>query len=286
VAVQINSETALYCLIGWPARYSLSPLFWNAAFEAAGINAVYLVLPVLSDAFLDAAAGLTALGLRGFNVTQPYKEKIVSFVDKLVYPADIIGNVNTVRIEGSRCTGTNTDALAFLSILDNLKVCNSAMVAGSGGAAKAALWAFCEKKTSVIHWVARNPEKMNVSFSTGQTRIFKHLLNEPNLPNIISETEIFVNATSLGWKENENLTFLTGLTPDNVYIDFNYSSSSELLKTAEACGAKVINGLELLLRQGFRGFKFMTGFDAPESVMRESLRKECNFHSQRMQEVD
>ncbi|MBF0542953.1 MAG: hypothetical protein HQM08_00895 [Candidatus Riflebacteria bacterium] len=94
-----DSSTDLYCLLGWPVCHSINPIFWNTAFNVLNMNAVYFVFEVFPKKNSKAISGIASLGVRGFNLTLPFKEKIIPYLDKLPYPAEVIRVVNSVRID-------------------------------------------------------------------------------------------------------------------------------------------------------------------------------------------
>src|SRR5690606_379914 len=106
-------------LLGDPVAHSLSPLLHNAAFRAAGLNAVYLACRVAPSRLGEAVAGLRALGALGANVTIPHKQAVAPHLDVLTPTAEAIGAVNTIAREADgRLRGDNTDAAGFLAGLD------------------------------------------------------------------------------------------------------------------------------------------------------------------------
>ncbi|HNW94198.1 MAG TPA: hypothetical protein PKM88_14925 [bacterium] len=97
----IRGTTRLLGIVGWPLTYTLSPVFQNAGLAAAGLDLAYLPFPVPPERFADAVRGLRALGVRGFNVTIPYKETVLPFLDRIDPAAQAVGAVNTVVDEDS-----------------------------------------------------------------------------------------------------------------------------------------------------------------------------------------
>src|SRR3989338_3159793 len=131
----------IYGIFGYPVHHSLSPLMQNAAFGARKIPAVYIPFEVPPEALGSALRGLTALGIRGVNLTIPHKERAVAYMDRLTPQAQKIGAVNTVKVERGALIGHNTDGEGFLSALQHdLRINPKGKVAGiigAGGAAKA-----------------------------------------------------------------------------------------------------------------------------------------------------
>ncbi|NUQ39601.1 MAG: shikimate dehydrogenase, partial [Caldilineales bacterium] len=135
-------------LIGWPVAHSRSPAMHNAAFAAAGIDGVYLPLPVHPERVGEAVAGLRALGFRGANVTIPHKEAVIPHLHTLSPAAQAIGAVNTIIVQADGVLqGENTDAPGFLADLHEQGVslaevqAGGALILGAGGSARAVAYA-------------------------------------------------------------------------------------------------------------------------------------------------
>ncbi|HET9595632.1 MAG TPA: shikimate dehydrogenase (NADP+), partial [Anaeromyxobacteraceae bacterium] len=113
----ISGRTALYAVIGHPVAHSLSPAMQNAALAAAGVDGVYVALPVPPDRLEEALAGAHALGLRGLNVTVPHKPRAATACRRLDPTAEVCGAANTLRRVDDGWEGFNTDAPATLGLL-------------------------------------------------------------------------------------------------------------------------------------------------------------------------
>ncbi len=159
---RISSETSIYGLIGKPVRHSLSPRIHNTVFRRAGVNAVYLPFTVLPARLEAAVAGVRALGIRGVNVTIPWKEAVLPLLDEVSPAAGAIGAVNTVSNRGGRLYGDNTDWQGFAASLDaggGVPAGGRVAVLGAGGAARAVLYALGKKKGQEIVIFNRTREK-------------------------------------------------------------------------------------------------------------------------------
>ena len=113
----VTGTTKLVGIIGNPVSHSLSPAMHNLAFQTLAMNWVYLPLPVPPDHLAEAVKGLDSLGFLGANVTVPYKEQVIPFLDELSDEAARIGAVNTIKVKEGRLLGDNTDASGFLNHL-------------------------------------------------------------------------------------------------------------------------------------------------------------------------
>lgn len=271
--MEIFGRSKVYGIIGNPVSHSLSPIFWNAAFKALGHQAVYVPFLVKAEHLSAAMHGLAALSISGINVTKPFKEAVLEYMSELVPPAQGVGAVNSVKcLDDGTLIGANTDATAFLSILRDQELPRSVMLLGAGGAAKAVLWGLCQSGVETVYWSNRNESKMHFSFQAAPTMIIKTPWNDENLRQAMEKTSMIINATSLGWNQSDSLPVLESvLGPEKMYLDLNYGRESSLLRTARKLKAKTYDGLEFLLRQGFEAFRFLTGEQAPETEMRQSL---------------
>uniref|UniRef100_UPI0035A81ABE shikimate dehydrogenase family protein n=5 Tax=Anaeromyxobacter TaxID=161492 RepID=UPI0035A81ABE len=139
----ISGRTALYGVVGQPVRHSRSPELQAAAFEHLGIDAVYVALPVAPERLEEALRGAHALGFQGLNVTVPHKRAAAALCEAVDPVAREVGAVNTLRRTERGWEGFNTDAAACLMLLgeEGLRPGARALLAGAGGAARAAAWA-------------------------------------------------------------------------------------------------------------------------------------------------
>jgi len=154
----IDARTQLVGLIGWPVEHSLSP-----AFSALSLNWGYVPLPVRPGLIEDAISGLAALGFRGANVTIPYKEAVIPFLQRLSSEAESIRAVNTIVVEeDGTLIGHNTDSSGFIATLRDVGFDpkgRSAVVCGAGGAARAAVHGLLEAGVKEITVLNRNLER-------------------------------------------------------------------------------------------------------------------------------
>lgn len=141
-ASPITGHTGLICLLGSPCAHSVSPMMHNASFEALGLDYRYLAFDVNEETLPTAVAGLKVLGARGFNLTMPVKNLMVSLCDELSTAARIIGAVNTVVNEDGRLIGHNTDGIGYMQSVKDAGydiIGKKMTLLGAGGAATAIL---------------------------------------------------------------------------------------------------------------------------------------------------
>ena len=293
----INGRTQLVGLIGWPVEHSLSPAMQNAAFEALGLNYRYVPLPVPPGQVDVAVGGLAALGFSGANVTVPHKEAVLRALTRPGHPeavaadAEALGAVNTLVVhrgtaEHPIITGHNTDAAGFVGSLEaagtSLKTI-SAVVVGAGGAARAVIFGLIRAGTRAITILNRRPERAErivadlKGADVADTRLRAAALEAGRLVEICRTADLLVNATPVGmWPHGEGTIWPAEVPiPSQLTVfDLVYNPpTTRLLQQARASGARAVDGLDMLVRQGALAFEIWTGEDAPVPVMRRACQR-------------
>ncbi len=263
----ISGTTRLLALIGHPVEHSLSPRMHNAAFAADGLDFVYVCLDVDPDDLPAAVKGAAALKLRGFNITMPHKRAMISLLDELDEGARISGAVNTVVIDGSSLRGYNTDGGGMVMACEQAGIELSGqrvLLLGAGGAAAAIAVAFGGAGIRELNIANRSVEHaielQNKLRGVGMEKVVVHPLDA--LDEAVLETEIIVNATSLGMKEGDPLPIPAGYVEDGKAVcDAVYRPGTEtsLVRLARERGARVATGERMLLYQGVLAQKLWTG---------------------------
>jgi len=235
----------------------------NAAFAELGLDWRYVRLPVPPERFAETVRALPGSGYRGANVTIPHKLAAHDVADELSEAARAIGAANTLIFDGGRIIADNTDAGGLIDVLGE-SLPARALVLGAGGAGRAAVWALREAGAEVAVW-NRTPEKAEALASELGVRHARRP----------ESAELVVNATSVGLASAggqdaaaETLGIAT-LPPPAVLVDLVYGAEpTALSRWAGARGARVVNGLEVLVRQGARSLELWTGRMAPLAAMR------------------
>ena len=214
----IGGRTAVYGIVGWPVSHSLSPLMQNAACAAAGIDAVYVALPVAPERVAEALRGAHALGVRGLNVTVPHKVAAVEACVRLDGAAMACGAVNTLVRAESGWAGHNTDAPALRTLLTAAGVGPGARVLllGAGGASRAALWAASALGAEVVIAARRDEAARALCEEVGgrvQTAAWDAVAEEAR------GAECIVNGTSAGLAGKGDLPPIA-FRPGQVACDF------------------------------------------------------------------
>jgi len=269
----ISAATTLVGLIGDPVSHSLSPRMQNAAFRAAGLDWAYVPLRVDADRLPEALRGLAGLSFAGANVTIPHKEGVAALVDELSDVALAAGSVNTivVRPDGtlhgdSTDGGAVTGALAAAAGDGVLR--ERALVLGAGGSARAAAAALAVAGADVAVWSRRPDAAAALAAALGVAALDR--LPSPLPP-------VLVNCTPLGGAKalTESPVSADALSDVHAVCDLAYrpdAAPTVLGRDAAERGIAVVDGLEVLVRQGARSFAIWTGVEPDLEVMRDAVR--------------
>jgi shikimate dehydrogenase len=251
-------------VLGFPVAHSRSPAMMNAAFRELGLDWSYMKLPVPPELFADTARALAGSGYAGANVTIPHKTAALELADRRGGEAEAIGAANTLSFEDGSIRADNTDAGGLLDALGEDAAGRSALVLGAGGAARAAVWGLREAGARVSVWNrgAERAAALAAAFSVEQ-------VSEP------ASADIVVNATSVGLSgESEEVVaqaLRLGSVKAETVVDLVYGDEpTALSRWGARAGARVVEGLEVLVRQGARSFELWTGREAPVGAMREA----------------
>jgi shikimate dehydrogenase len=274
----ITGRTGLYGVLGHPVGHSRSPEMQNAAFADAGVDAVYVALPVAPDALAAAIAGAHALGFSGLNVTVPHKRAAVPLCATVDPAAAAVGAVNTLRRAGSGWDGFNTDAPACLALLEDAGVSAGAraLLVGAGGAARAAAWALV-RAGAALRVASRRAEAGRAladafvaAAPTGTPAPRAVAWDELEAESVAAD--VVVNGTSVGLAGHPPALPGVRFRAGQVAVDFVYGDTA-FARDARAAGARLVTGEQLLVRQGALAFTLWTGRPAPEAVMAAAVAR-------------
>ena len=269
---QITEQTSIYGIVGSPVSHSVSPAMHNAAFQRAGVDAVYLPLPAVdADDFVAFARGL---GLSGASITIPFKVDLAARVDEIDEVAHEIGAVNTVRVEEGRWLGRNTDVAGFLRPLRDRGIGLGglrASVLGAGGSARAVV-AGLTRSGAVVTVHARSRSR-----AEALTARFGWDVRVGEWPLAGDAWDLLVNCTPIGMHPTTGAlpvarTIFTGLAgPPRTVYDLVYNPiDTPLLRGARESGCTTIDGLEMLVAQAQDQFEWWTGVRPAADLMREA----------------
>jgi shikimate dehydrogenase len=267
-------------VLGQPVSHSRSPAMHNAALAELGLadEWLYEAIEVAPDHFAARVRTMPREGYVGANVTVPHKLAALALADMASEPARAIGAANTLSFAGGRVAAENTDATGFLDALPRPPEGQRALVLGAGGSARAVVWALVTHGAEVAIW-NRTP-----AGAEGLAREFGARVVRPNRTDGALPTrgqDLIVNATTVGMGTSSgqpaDLRSLPidadALGEKHELVDLAYGAvETELARAARARGADVVDGLEVLVRQGAASLRIWTGLDPPIEAMRQAAR--------------
>ncbi|MEM1551025.1 MAG: shikimate dehydrogenase, partial [Candidatus Bathyarchaeia archaeon] len=274
--MEITGRTRVCALIGYPIEHSLSPIMHNAAFQHLGLDYIYVAFNVPPENLGEAVSGIRGLGIRGVNVTMPYKINVIKYLDELDEGAKMAGSVNTILNRDGRLIGYTTDGLGALSALKYAgsdPLGKKVVILGAGGASKSISFTLVNhaQELVILNRTLRKAEELadELRRVSSSVEIRAGPLLEGVLGDELRNADILINATSVGMKPNEDETpvkreMLHGnLTVFYIVYD---PLETRLLREAKSVGAKTVDGLSMLVHQGALSFEIWTGVKAPIEV--------------------
>ena len=247
----------LFAIIGSPVAHSLSPVLHNYWFKKYDIKAEYSLLDIKEKDIEIVIKKIRDKELNGINITLPYKQKVIPFVDQLINDAKSTNSVNTIFLdEANTVVGDNTDVFglqaAYLKEISNTEN-KKALVIGAGGVAPSVIYSLQKSKIKDIAVINRTHEK---SIFLKKRFNFLNVLNWTSLKEEVSKFDIIINATSLGLKNGNDFEFNFNNIKDNlIYIDTIYNPlETKTIKFLKENKIKTFNGLEMFIYQGQKSF--------------------------------
>ncbi|MGK9476760.1 shikimate dehydrogenase [Melioribacter sp. OK-6-Me] len=281
---KFNHNTKIIGIIGHPIKHSFSPLMHNLAFELTGLNYIYLPFDVPPTMLKDSLKGMIALGIKGFNVTIPLKEKVIPLLKDISEEANIIGAVNTIVNDEGILRGYNTDVLGVIESLNPYKeeLQNSIVtVIGAGGAARSVIYAlirhFKVERINIVNRTEQIAESLKEYFSTKMlfSNIKAYPLVPPDLVDTFNSSKLIVNTTSMGMFpdiDDAATTIPESFNDEQIVFDVVYTPiKTKLLKLAESRGARIITGLMMFVEQGAKSFELWTGEEMPKDKIYKAI---------------
>jgi shikimate dehydrogenase len=276
-----DSLTQLYGIFGFPIGHSLSPLMHNTAFAHHQLDAVYLPFGVHPGQLESAVKAINALQMGGVNVTIPHKQAVIPWLDELSSEARLIGAVNTIHWRDGRLYGYNTDGIGFLRALEE-SGCDvggrTVLLLGAGGAARAIAVQLCLARIQRLYVANRTPGRAEelaafLKESFPATDINVTAMGESYLSAHLPHIDIVVNATSVGMHPHDQLPLpVAELSSRHVVCDIVYRPlHTPLLRAAQRQGARIVDGLGMLLHQGAKAFEIWTERSFPLALVRARL---------------
>lgn len=275
--MKIDGNTKLYGIIGNPVAHSLSPLFQSWFIEQCGANAAYVPFCVEESDIESALRGLWSLNVQGFNVTVPYKETVLPYVE-VDKSAAAIGAVNTVIRGEAGWQATNTDWLGFSKALEAVEAVTdgaTVLMFGAGGTAKAVVYALAQLGVSELCICNRSRERAE-TLAAYTRDYYSHIGCEliewesENVEAASLRSKIVINTTSIGLKGEADFPFR--LAGEGVAVDAVYrpDGNTAFCTAGRESGRQSIDGLPMLIAQGAASFS--KWFDVAIPPLLDALR--------------
>ncbi|MFS9170874.1 shikimate dehydrogenase [Streptococcus infantis] len=281
--MKIDGYTRIAAVVANPIKHSISPFIHNRAFEATNTNGVYLAWEVEGTDLAETVANIRRYQMFGINLSMPYKEQVIPYLDQLSEEARLIGAVNTVVNREGTLIGYNTDGKGFFKSLPSFKISGKRMVLlGAGGAAKAILAQAILDGVSQISVFVRSssmektrPYLEKIQNATGFRVDLFALEDVQGLQDSITQADLLVNATSVGMDGSSQPIPTSIVLPEKLMVaDVIYQPfETPFLKWASNQGNQSINGLGMLLYQAAEAFQLWTGKEMPTDQIWDLLKQ-------------
>ena len=281
--MKIDGYTRLAAVVANPIKHSISPFIHNSAFESTNTNGVYLAWEVDATELAETVANIRRYQMFGINLSMPYKEQVIPYLDQLSAEACLIGAVNTVVNREGTLIGYNTDGKGFFKSLPSFKISRKRLVLlGAGGAAKAILAQAILDGVSQISVFVRSssmektrPYLEKIQNATGFRVDLFALEDVQDLQDNITQADLLVNATSVGMDGSSQPIPTSIVLPEKLMVaDVIYQPfETPFLKWARNQGNQSINGLGMLLYQAAEAFELWTGKEMPTDQIWELLKQ-------------
>ena len=281
--MKIDGYTRLAAVVANPIKHSISPFIHNRAFEATHTNGVYLAWEVEATDLAETVANIRRYQMFGINLSMPYKEQVIPYLDQLSEEARLIGAVNTVVNREGTLIGYNTDGKGFFKSLPSFKISGKRMVLlGAGGAAKAILAQAILDGVSQVSVFVRSasiektrPYLEKLQNETGFKVDLFALEDVSELQSRIIDSDLLVNATSVGMDGVSLPIPASVVLPEKLLVaDVIYQPfETPFLNWARNQGNHAVNGLGMLLYQAAEAFQLWTGKEMPTDQIWELLKQ-------------
>ena len=271
--MKIDGHTRLAAVVAKPIKHSISPFIHNTAFEKTAVNGVYLAWEIEAEDLEATVANIRRYDMFGINLSMPYKQEVIQYLDELDPSARLIGAVNTVVNENGTLIGYNTDGKGFFKSLPSFDIQGKKItILGAGGAATAIIaQAALDQAEEIFVFTRQSSHDKTVSKMAAISRQTKSRIQVLNLEDSallqekINQSALLVNGTSVGM-DGESLPLVESiqlpakiLVADVIYKPFE----TPFLKWARSQKVEAVNGLGMLLYQAAEAFELWTGQPMP-----------------------
>jgi shikimate dehydrogenase len=279
----VNGKTQILGIFGNPISHTASPKMQNKALQHLNLNYIYIPFLVTPNQLAAATLSLKALNIRGINVTIPFKQKIIPYLDELDPLAAHIQAVNTVVNQNGNLIGYNTDAPGFIHSLEQEGsydlTSKTVFLMGAGGAAQGIAYELVNKSIKQLYvWDKENQSALNLTKSltkSSKTAIQALPFNDQQLTDYLASSDLVINTTPVGMEPHTDKSPLKDynwVSAQHFCYDIIYKpSKTKFLASAEQKGAKILDGRGMLAAQGALAFKLFTGFDIPIHILKKEI---------------
>ena len=278
-------------LVGYPLEHSFSPLLHKTALTETGLTGVYRLIPLSQAEDLTTVLDQVRSGeLDGFNITIPYKQTILPYLDGLTPSAQAIGAVNTVYNKDGRLIGENTDAPGFWLDLvrfvpESVMPHQQALVLGAGGAARGVVFALAEHGWQVNVVARRLAQAQDLVETLGFPNVSTSLWDAIQKSSFLNKFKLMVNTTPIGLFPNINESPLTNdvtLPPGLVVYDLVYNPiQTALLTFTKLQGNLALSGLGMLVYQAALAFEAWTGKKPSVQTMESAVKRKLGLEEKK-----
>ena len=282
--MNIDGYTRLAAVVAKPIKHSISPFIHNLAFENTGINGVYLAWEIAEEDLAVTMENVKRYDMFGLNISMPYKQAVIPYLDQLTKSAQLIGAVNTIIPREGQLIGHNTDGIGFFKSLDKLagfQVQGKVMTVLGGGGAATAIIAQAALDGAAKIFVFSRSQSIERHTATAQ-KISKEtqvpievlpLEDSSLLQEKIFQSRLLVNGTSVGMDGKSLVVDEETILPQNLLVvDVIYQPfETPFINFAKQQGATTVNGLGMLLFQAAEAFQIWTGKEMPTDYIWEEL---------------
>ena len=276
----ISGHTRVLCVIGYPIEHSMSPIMHNAVIRELKLNYIYLAFKVSPNNLNLAVKGFRAFNIKGINVTLPFKQKIMNYLDDIDPIAQKIGAVNAIKNDNGNLSGRNTDAEAAKNALINAGYTTSGknlLILGAGGAARALTYILAEDINKII--IANRTEKRAIKLAKELKKNFSiKVEGKRNSISVLKEeskkADILINITPVGMYPSVEKSPIPAefLHKDLIVYDIVYNPlETKLMKDATKIGCNTIGGLDMLVNQGALAFEWWTNKKPNIDLMKNKI---------------
>ena len=272
-------------LFGHPVSHSLSPLMHNFAFEKIGLQYTYIAFDIAAEEVGNAVNSIRALNMAGCNVTIPYKQAVLPYLDEIDETAQEMGAVNTIVNHGGCLKGYNTDGAGYVMSLERETRMSAQgkeiAVIGAGGAARGIIYELLKKSPAHVTVINRNLD--NARKLADSLMPFGEIQVVTDSQAIALQTaDIVINTTPVGMHPNVTDMPIIGdiFRSDQIVSDIIYNPLETMfLRTARQRGARTHSGLGMFVYQGALAFELWTGVKPPVEEMYRLIEQRLLLHS-------